>query len=138
VLDERPVRAVVDHVPERDERKEQGDRRDQGNLQRRWIKLAPRVHAEVNRDPRSQADTEDDAASHLNPDQSSPLLGGRRHPRGLRADQWQDHVAGAGKTRYTARAMHWSAEARNEHEETGFHEGWGKAADQLEVLARTL
>ncbi len=46
--------------------------------------------------------------------------------------------AGAGKTRYTARAMHWSAEARKEHEEMGFHEGWGKAADQLEALARTL
>jgi uncharacterized protein YndB with AHSA1/START domain len=46
--------------------------------------------------------------------------------------------AGAGKTRYTARAMHWSAEARKEHEEMGFHEGWGKAADQLEALAKTL
>jgi uncharacterized protein YndB with AHSA1/START domain len=46
--------------------------------------------------------------------------------------------AGAGKTRYTARAMHWSADARKEHEEMGFHEGWGKAADQLEALARTL
>ncbi|MDQ2102125.1 SRPBCC family protein [Azospirillum isscasi] len=46
--------------------------------------------------------------------------------------------AGAGKTRYTARAMHWSAEARDEHEKMGFHEGWGKATDQLEALARTL
>ena len=27
--------------------------------------------------------------------------------------------AGAGKTRYTARAMHWTAEARKEHEEMG-------------------
>jgi uncharacterized protein YndB with AHSA1/START domain len=34
--------------------------------------------------------------------------------------------------------MHWSAEACKEHEEMGFHEGWGKATDQLEALARTL
>lgn len=46
--------------------------------------------------------------------------------------------AGAGQTRYTARAMHWSVEARNEHEAMGFHEGWGKATDQLLALARTL
>ena len=46
--------------------------------------------------------------------------------------------ASGGKTAYTARAMHWSAEARLEHEKMGFHEGWGKAADQLEALAKTL
>ena len=46
--------------------------------------------------------------------------------------------AGSGTTRYTARAMHWNAEAREEHEKMGFHEGWGKAADQLEALAKTL
>ncbi len=46
--------------------------------------------------------------------------------------------AGDGRTRYTARAMHWSAEARQEHEAMGFHEGWGKAADQLEELAKSL
>lgn len=46
--------------------------------------------------------------------------------------------AGNGKTRYTARAMHWTAEAHKEHEDMGFHEGWGKAADQLEELANTL
>jgi uncharacterized protein YndB with AHSA1/START domain len=34
--------------------------------------------------------------------------------------------------------MHWNAETRKEHEEMGFHEGWGKAADQLEALARSL
>lgn len=45
---------------------------------------------------------------------------------------------GDGTTRYTARAMHWSAEARDEHETMGFHEGWGAAADQLEALAKTL
>jgi len=44
----------------------------------------------------------------------------------------------AGRTRYTARVHHWTAEDKKRHEEMGFHEGWGKAADQLEALARTL
>lgn len=43
-----------------------------------------------------------------------------------------------GKTRYEARAMHWNPETRAEHEGMGFHQGWGAAADQLEVLARSL
>ncbi len=43
-----------------------------------------------------------------------------------------------GKTRYTARALHWSAADRETHEKMGFHEGWGKAADQLAELAATL
>jgi len=32
-------------------------------------------------------------------------------------------------------AVHWSAEDRKSHEEMGFHEGWGKCADQLAELA---
>ncbi|MCV0394817.1 MAG: SRPBCC family protein [Rhizobiaceae bacterium] len=43
-----------------------------------------------------------------------------------------------GKTRYTARALHWTDEDREAHEKMGFHEGWGQCADQLEELARTL
>jgi uncharacterized protein YndB with AHSA1/START domain len=43
-----------------------------------------------------------------------------------------------GGTRYVARARHWTAEARAEHEAMGFHEGWGQCADQLEALASTL
>lgn len=43
-----------------------------------------------------------------------------------------------GSTRYTARAMHWSAETLEEHEQMGFHQGWGKAAEQLEKLAKSL
>jgi uncharacterized protein YndB with AHSA1/START domain len=43
-----------------------------------------------------------------------------------------------GKTKYTARALHWTAEDREAHEKMGFHEGWGTCADQLEELARTL
>jgi uncharacterized protein YndB with AHSA1/START domain len=46
--------------------------------------------------------------------------------------------AGGGKTLYTACARHWTDEDREIHEKMGFHEGWGKAADQLEELARTL
>ena len=44
----------------------------------------------------------------------------------------------AGGTRYTARVLHKDDEDRRKHEEMGFHEGWGKATDQLEALARTL
>jgi uncharacterized protein YndB with AHSA1/START domain len=41
-----------------------------------------------------------------------------------------------GRTAYTAKARHWSVEATKQHDEMGFHAGWGAAADQLaEVLA---
>lgn len=43
-----------------------------------------------------------------------------------------------GKTRYIARARHWSAEDCKAHEDMGFHEGWGTSADQLEQLSRTI
>lgn len=43
-----------------------------------------------------------------------------------------------GGTRYTARALHWTAEDRAAHEAMGFHEGWGRCADQLAELAATL
>jgi len=43
-----------------------------------------------------------------------------------------------GRTRYTARARHWSAADKETHEKMGFHEGWGQCARQLEALARTL
>jgi uncharacterized protein YndB with AHSA1/START domain len=46
--------------------------------------------------------------------------------------------AGGGKTKYTARALHWSKEARDEHERMGFHDGWAQCADQLEELARKI
>lgn len=46
--------------------------------------------------------------------------------------------AGRGKTRYTARVLHWSDEARAEHERMGFHQGWAIATDQLEATARAL
>jgi uncharacterized protein YndB with AHSA1/START domain len=43
-----------------------------------------------------------------------------------------------GRTRYTARALHWTAEDRQAHETMGFHEGWGRCADQLAALAAEL
>lgn len=46
--------------------------------------------------------------------------------------------AEGGKTRYTARARHWSAEDKAAHEAMGFHQGWGLCADQLEALVETL
>ncbi|WP_341675492.1 SRPBCC family protein [Niveibacterium sp. SC-1] len=42
------------------------------------------------------------------------------------------------KTRYTARVLHWNAEDCKAHEAMGFHEGWGKATDQLEELVARL
>jgi uncharacterized protein YndB with AHSA1/START domain len=38
-----------------------------------------------------------------------------------------------GKTKYTARALHWSAADREKHEQMGFHKGWGETTDRLEA-----
>jgi len=43
-----------------------------------------------------------------------------------------------GKTLYTARARHWTAEDRDAHDKIGFHAGWGIATDQMTALAKTL
>ena len=43
-----------------------------------------------------------------------------------------------GKTRYTARARHWTREDRETHEKMGFHEGWGACADQLAELVKKI
>lgn len=43
-----------------------------------------------------------------------------------------------GGTRYTARVRHWTVADREAHEKMGFHEGWGRATDQLAALAATL
>lgn len=42
--------------------------------------------------------------------------------------------AGSGKTKYTARARHWTRADRDEHEKMGFHQGWGQCLDQLVAL----
>ncbi len=43
-----------------------------------------------------------------------------------------------GKTRYTARVLHWSVADRERHEQMGFHEGWGQCADQLAELLKRI
>ena len=43
-----------------------------------------------------------------------------------------------GKTRYTARVLHWMVADREMHEKMGFHEGWGQCADQLAALVAKL
>lgn len=45
---------------------------------------------------------------------------------------------GEGRTRYIAMARHGEASTRKQHEEMGFHHGWGAALDQLVALAKTL
>jgi uncharacterized protein YndB with AHSA1/START domain len=41
-------------------------------------------------------------------------------------------------TRYTAIVIHKDAEDRKIHEEMGFHDGWGKATEQLVEVARKM
>jgi uncharacterized protein YndB with AHSA1/START domain len=41
-------------------------------------------------------------------------------------------------TKYTALVIHGDEDARKQHEEMGFHHGWGKALDQLVALAKTM
>ena len=44
----------------------------------------------------------------------------------------------AGKTRYTARVRHFTVAGREQHEQMGFHQGWGMTTDQLAALASSL
>lgn len=41
-------------------------------------------------------------------------------------------------TRYVATAVHRDEETRKKHADMGFHDGWGKALDQLVALAKTI
>jgi uncharacterized protein YndB with AHSA1/START domain len=41
-------------------------------------------------------------------------------------------------TKYMAIAIHKDEAGRAQHEQMGFHDGWGKATDQLVALAKTL
>jgi uncharacterized protein YndB with AHSA1/START domain len=41
-------------------------------------------------------------------------------------------------THYTAIAIHRDESGRKKHEEMGFHDGWGKALDQLVAHAKTM
>lgn len=42
-----------------------------------------------------------------------------------------------GRTKYTATAHHWNEATKKQHEEMGFHDGWGQCADQLAELVKT-
>jgi len=54
----------------------------------------------------------------------------------VRIDEFAEE---AGRTRYTARARHWTADARDQHAAMGFETGWNAATDQLEtVIARLM
>jgi uncharacterized protein YndB with AHSA1/START domain len=39
-----------------------------------------------------------------------------------------------GKTKYTARVRHWNIADKQQHEQMGFHKGWGQCTDQLAAL----
>ncbi|GAA0732826.1 SRPBCC family protein [Sphingomonas japonica] len=49
-----------------------------------------------------------------------------------------EFIADGDGTLYRASARHWTDEARQQHEAMGFHEGWGKVAEQLEAVARRI
>ena len=40
----------------------------------------------------------------------------------------------SGKTKYTARALHWTVTHREKHEQMGFYQGWGESLDRLGSL----
>jgi uncharacterized protein YndB with AHSA1/START domain len=46
--------------------------------------------------------------------------------------------AGDGKTKYTARVLHWTVADREKHEQMGFHKGWGQCADQLAAVVESI
>ena len=39
-----------------------------------------------------------------------------------------------GRTRMSARALHWTVANRERHEKMGFHQGWGESLDRLAAL----
>jgi uncharacterized protein YndB with AHSA1/START domain len=41
-------------------------------------------------------------------------------------------------TLYTAKVLHWTVADRERHEQMGFHDGWGRCADQLGVVAQSI
>ncbi len=66
---------------------------------------------------------------HLRLEAGGPALHGRpgRHGADRRR---QDEIHGHGR--------HWNAETMKQHEQMGFHEGWGTVADQLAEIVKTL
>ena len=66
------------------------------------------------------------------------LAGFRPAPKPFFAAVVSFQDLGGGRTRYVAMARHGNAETRKQHEDMGFHHGWGAALDQLVALAKTL
>ena len=58
------------------------------------------------------------------------------HPAGPMMVRIDDFADEGGRTRYTAIARHWTAEAKAQHEAMGFEAGWNAATDQLEEVAK--
>jgi uncharacterized protein YndB with AHSA1/START domain len=56
----------------------------------------------------------------------------------MTASMTLESLDGGKKTKYTARAVHWSVTDMEAHEKMGFHEGWGTCADQLGELLKTM
>lgn len=42
------------------------------------------------------------------------------------------------RTRFTARALHWTVANRDKHEKMGFHQGWGESFDRLAACVARL
>jgi uncharacterized protein YndB with AHSA1/START domain len=47
-------------------------------------------------------------------------------------------TAAGHRTRFTARALHWTVANREKHEKMGFHHGWGESLDRLAACATRL
>lgn len=60
------------------------------------------------------------------------------HPQGPFIVGFMEFADEGGRTRYTAGARHWTAEAMQQHEEMGFLQGWSAVAAQLEEVARRI
>ncbi|MFD1788056.1 SRPBCC domain-containing protein [Sphingomonas floccifaciens] len=63
------------------------------------------------------------------------------HPAGpfmVRIDRFDPDPNDPAKTRYSAIARHWTAEAAEKHKAMGFESGWSAATDQLEAVAKRL
>lgn len=56
----------------------------------------------------------------------------------VRIDLFEPDPSDPGRTRYSAIARHWTAEAAEQHEAMGFEAGWSASADQLEAVAKRL
>ncbi|WP_294336945.1 hypothetical protein [uncultured Sphingomonas sp.] len=56
----------------------------------------------------------------------------------VRFDLFEPDPADTGRTRYSAVAPHWSAEAAERHVAMGFEAGWSAPADPSEAVAKRL